>query len=315
MKFNKSIIFASALAIASVFASCGKGDYWDGYNAEEDTYSFAATTSAFSFPASDEVTEISVPITRSNTAAEASIEVTLADADANLTLVNPVVEFAAGQATADCKIAVGEMEPGVVYGATLSFPAEVVSLTGKSEIAISVTKELVWSETPVRGYLVDGTIGQWYGVNPAIIYAIDIYKAEGVEQYRYESPFSHVATDHDGYGYVGYPYNADGDCDEKTYWHQFIIEEAGVTLVPTAVGMDWGSGVVSVGTIYGYMSSNSAYPLGIYHEAEGYIEFPPMSLFINEANYGTGVCNKYSTYIFMNVEALVNNYPTLFPAG
>ncbi len=305
MKFNKSMIFMAALAVGTLFTSCSEGEYWDEYSENGTKYSFQSASNDYSYTATEEIPALNVTIIRTNANAAETLPVTLTDEKGVFTAQASEVTFNAGESTANYVLTVGELVAGVTYTATVAFGGDYTSISGDSITKISVTRELEWETTSTRGYYLDGTVSTFFGVDPSIPMAIDIYKAVGADQYRFESPFAHVSTGNDGFGYFGYPYNAAGDCDEKCHWQRIIVASDGVTLVPTEVGMNWGYGMFTIGTIYGYMSTNLAkYPLGVYHQDKGYVEFPANSLYVTMADYGTGVAANPS-YVFMNQDAFV----------
>lgn len=181
-------------------------------------------------------------------------------------------------------------------------------------ITATTEKAPVWENVGV-GYFIDGTISTFFGVDNTLAYTVEIEKlVEGSTiHFRFVAPFSYVATaqDENG-GYVGYPYNSDGDCDEQAHTIQIDITSAGASMQPVSLGFDWGYGEFSIGQVYGNISGVSvdSYPLGVYHETEGYIEFPANSLYISMADYQNG--GKYPctnpTYVFLSVDSFKKIY-------
>ena len=85
------------------------------------------------------------------------------------------------------------------------------------------------------------------------------------------------------------------------------VTSAGASLKPVSLGIDWGYGVMAIGSIYGYLSTDiESYPLGTYNAKAGVITFPVNSLFIQDDD-GPAICKKNPTYLYLSAEAYINS--------
>ena len=134
--------------------------------------------------------------------------------------------------------------------------------------------------------------------------AVDLQKTVSTDgktiRYRFDSPFAYTVSGQDELGgYIGFPYNEEGDCDGQS--HKMIVTVSGTTatLAPTYIGMNWADyGKFSIGQIVGNLKNangiitdTDTYPLGIYKKGEntpGTITWPANSLFIKLSEYNGG---------------------------
>ncbi len=253
--------------------------------------------------------EFDLTISRTNAAGSCSMAIEVVENEDNIFEVPSLIEFADGETEATFKVKFNGADYSKSYKLALAVSSEYLSLYKKIEgtIDYTLTFSLKWPDAG-RGYYLDGTISTFFGVDPSIPLAVDLQSVTVGETtyYRFECPFSHVATDMDGIGYVGYPYNQEGQCDEQKRYITLAMTPQGVSMAPVATGMDWGYGEFSIGSIYGYLSSNiAAYPLGIYYEAAECIAFPPGSLFISMADYQGGGQFPVSSpsFLFLSADA------------
>lgn len=87
--------------------------------------------------------------------------------------------------------------------------------------------------------------------------AVDLQKTVSTDgktiRYRFDSPFAYTVSGQDELGgYIGFPYNEEGDCDGQS--HKMIVKVSGTTatLAPTYIGMNWADyGKFSIGQIVG----------------------------------------------------------------
>ncbi|MDR1526859.1 MAG: hypothetical protein LBS46_04205, partial [Dysgonamonadaceae bacterium] len=178
-------------------------------------------------------------------------------------------------------------------------------------LSATVTR-IKWNTLPPFVYI-DGTFPTLWGIPELLPMYVETETATvgGATRYRFKNVYR-VATSVDVDGiYDGYPYNDPGDFDETTDYYTFLeIDKNGsVTMIPHEIGVAWSTyGMFSIGSIYGYVSSNLAsYPLG---KLEGKkITFPASSLYISMANYNNG--NKYvastPTLIYLTKEAYIED--------
>lgn len=106
MKLRKYIYVAAALAAGFVAAACDDDGYWTaaetaatGSGAAFKAYTFNATSSSYTYGPEDEMTDIDVTVTRSNTSGQVTIPITANFSDSALIIgPNPsCVTFADGE--------------------------------------------------------------------------------------------------------------------------------------------------------------------------------------------------------------------------
>lgn len=221
--------------------------------------------------------------------------------------VPSTVSFAAGEKEAVIPVDFSKANVDVTYDLQLTFEDANINPYQTYHVYTYSASRVKWDAIGT-GYWLDGNINTFFGVETLPL-IVNIEKNAPVEgsyiRYRFNSPFAYVATmmDENG-GYDGYPYNEEGDCDQLE--HKFVItvttEDNKASLAPVDLGMDYGYGMFSVGTVYGYMSQSSSYPLGTYSEADGVITFPKKSLYVSMANYGTSVAANVSK-LYLSKEA------------
>ena len=113
-------------------------------------------------------------------------------------------------------------------------------------------------------------------------------------------PFG-IAQDELG-AYVGYPYNDPDNLTGNVENLVITITKDGASIAPVSMGIDYGYGEMSMGSVYGYLSSNiTSYPLGTYTETAtgGNITFPANSLFLSD-NDGPTPCSKGATVLYLS---------------
>lgn len=256
-------------------------------------------------PESSTIKEITV--SRQDSTEAASYKLTVVENTDNAFVVPETVSFAAGQSKSTVDVDFSNTTPGTTYTLKLSFEdADINPYKYYQQYAYTVTR-VKWDNIGT-GYWIDGNISNFWGVK-ALPLAVDVQKtvaSDGTVKFRFNSPFAYVATDVDDYGYIGYPYNEEGDCDNEE--HKFIITvtKDGASLAPVEIGMNWGYGMISFGQIYPNVSSKlSDYPLGTYSEKDEVVTFPARSLYISMSDYNDG--GKYPakspSYLYLSGEA------------
>ncbi|MBQ8224270.1 MAG: hypothetical protein IJZ86_02775 [Bacteroides sp.] len=246
-------------------------------------------------------------IAREVTDGATSVALEVKNNENNVFQVPATVTFEAGQATAPFTVTVTDAaELGVSYNLLLAVTGEDLSNypAGYQETSVNFTI-LKW-EPVGTGYWKDGLVGTFFGVS-SYLYAVEIEKTNTANslRYRFDSPYAKIATAYDEYGiaYNGYIYNEEADLVPGEYVFAIDITEDGAALIPTDMGMDWGYGMFSTGSVYGNLSQNiGSYPLGIYDEEIGMITFPANSLYCGMANYGTYAAGNPSM-LFLSYEA------------
>lgn len=200
-------------------------------------------------------------------------------------------------------------EEGKAYKLSLAVEGEKVVNKYSSllpNVSTSVTR-ISWTTLEDPVIYVDGTIITFFGVELLPMYAWgERAETSDVIKYRFKNVYKYTAEkDEDGI-YGGYPYNvskypfADG---EYTTIIEINKKTEAATMEPHDIGLDWGYGMMSIGTILGNLSTNAtAYPLGVISGDK--ITFPPSSLYIAD-DEGASVANKAPTLIYLTKEAYI----------
>lgn len=252
---------------------------------------FAAdNTTTFEVDPSD--TQFNLTVVRKATDA-ASYNIVVVENQENAFVVPSTIAFAAGEQSKSITINMAENAPKrQALALALSFDDKDLNPYTSGLKAIEVKTTIIKWESFGRGYWIGGFVNNFFGVD-ALPLAVDIEKAVTANdvRYRFVSPYSSVATGNDGLGYIGYPYNEAGDLDGNVENFVITITKNGASLAPLNLGMNWGYGSFSGGSVYGNLSNNIAsYPLGVYTETEtgGKIYFAPNSLYASMAEYNNG---------------------------
>ena len=237
------------------------------------------------------VSSFEVTLARTVTDAAGTVDLEVVNNEENVFICPSSVSFAAGEATKNITIEVQNAKEGVNYNLMLAVAGDNVSLYTDGYRETSIDFAILKWESIGYGYWIDGLVGTFFGVEQLPL-AVEVEKTNTATslRYRFNSPYASVMTGicPNGLGYIGYPYNAPEEVVAGEYLFIIDITSAGVTLKPVGMGMNWGYGDFSTGTIYGNISNKiESYPLGIYHEEEGYVEFPESSLYCDMSEYGT----------------------------
>lgn len=257
-----------------------------------------------------EATVASIYVSRLNTKGALSLPIRVAKNQDDVFSVPATVEFADGEKMAEVSVSFDKAEVGNPYTLTVEIPEDYVSLyhevPGYASYSLTISR-VKWEKLGTC-YWVDGNISTLWGVeNLPLAVEVEIAKTPSATKYRFDSPFAYCYTGMDEHeiGYIGYPYNEEGDCDEQK--HTFLITVTGkeAVLDPVVIGMDWGYGAISFGSIYGNLSSNKdSYPLGAPSADGKYIKFPASSLYINMPDKGVYVASNPS-YLYLDPEPLM----------
>ena len=257
-----------------------------------------------------EATVASIYVSRLNSKGALSLPIRVAKNQDDVFSVPATVEFADGERMAAINVSFDKAEVGNPYTLTVEIPEDYVSLyhevPGYASYSLTISR-VKWEKLGTC-YWVDGNISTLWGVEDLpLAVEVEIAKTPSATKYRFDSPFAYCYTGMDEHeiGYIGYPYNEEGDCDEQK--HTFLITVTGkeAVLDPVVIGMDWGYGAISFGSIYGNLSSNKdSYPLGAPSADGKYIKFPASSLYINMPAVGVYVASNPS-YLYLDPEPLM----------
>ncbi len=321
MKLFSKYMFIALMSILAL-ASCSDDDKYVA--GPQD----AANKVGVYFPTTDgggnevdpaDPTEFTVKVARLNTSGAASVPLTVVKNDNDVYQVPATADFADGEAETTVKVTFPNAEVGVTNTLTLEVPEEYVSLYKENAEKVSFTTSYTrvkWESIGV-GYWIDGNINSIFGVN-SLPLAVEIEKTKSVDgstvRYRFDSPFAYTCTGQDELGgYIGYPYNDTGDCDEKSHKMIVTVKKSDATLASTNTGMTWATyGTFYIGQIVGNLKNangiitdTDTYPLGQYKagdKTEGVIMWPANSLYVRLSEYNGGYIAVASnpSYLFLS---------------
>ena len=246
-----------------------------------------------------------VTVSRWNTAAAATVGLTVVSDESNVFDVPASVNFDAGQADATVTITAPRAQGGVAYNLVIGIAEADRSIYGKGFREIAFDFSILKWEDLGTGYFIDGTVSSFFGVDPTLPMAVNVQKCETAngDRFRFESPFAFETTgvDEAGLGYIGYPYNSNADgftCDGQSHMIVIDITSRGALWNTTDLGNDWGYGMFRVSPL--------AY--GTYDAGQGYIVFPAGSLGIEMSDYNPGdpAESANDTYLFLSADAFIN---------
>lgn len=312
MKNLLKYTFATLMG-ALLFASCTNEYEYDGVGqAEQNTASgayFLGSANKSSVELEPGSVEFDITLSRTNTENAQTVNIKVVSDEAGVFEVPSTASFAAGENTATIHITAPNAKEGEEYDLTVGIADEHQSIYSVGMQAFTVHVAIQKWENLGTCYWIDGIISQFYGVNPSFAYAVQVQKLINADGFRlrFVGPYSFAATGRDELGaFIGYPYKA-GSGDEQEHLFVIDVTKAGAYLHPVSMGIDWGYGTMSTGSIYGNLSNNAAtYPLGTYDEKAGVITFPLNSLYLNDDD-GPAVVKKNPTYLYLSAEAYINS--------
>ena len=303
---------ATMLLVLFIAVSCENEaeKYTPGEKAAEGCQGVYFATSNYTtvFELEPEIKSFEVTLTRIEKANAGTVNLVALTNEENVFVVPATASFAAGESTTKVNVTYPTAKEGVQYNLVLAVEGDNVSPytdgLRETQIKLSILK---W-ESIGKGYLLEGIVSTFFGVNPNFAYIIEIEKTTTANstRYRFDSPFAKVATeiDEDVYetdelgGFDGYVYNAPEDVLEGNFVFVIDVTSAGAKLSVTQMGMDWGYGAFSCGP-----SPASGAPLGSLRA--DVITFPANSLYVSMADYNNG--GRYAcgtpTYVYLTVDA------------
>ncbi len=236
-------------ALICVLASCDKDNvkaiYTDG-----GTVSFISSKNDVALAAIDNSFE--VRINRSTKVGDASYNLIKVEGD-DIFNVPTQVAFVNGAGEAFIKVNIAEgMEVGPKYKLVIGVEDGDLSISGVKEITLTVFKEYEWKSIGT-GQWTDGMLASVFGVSK-FTYPVEVEEAEGVSGlYRVVSP----------YGFGSYPLTETGDVVGAGNIVIDATDPNAVYLEEQSMGINYGYGVITCGSVYGNLSSNiTSYPLG-----------------------------------------------------
>lgn len=264
-----------------------------------------------------DVKEMTLTIARKESSGAITVPIIAETNDENVFNVPQSVSFASGEKEVSFKVTFPNAAEGVTYALRLAVEGEeLVNPYDKDLPYLNVTATRIkWETVEEPMVYVDGTFATLYGVSllPMYVHAEKAQLGESV-RYRFKNAYrvpTNEDPDEDGI-YDGYPYNDPGDFDEsKDYYTVIEIydkegESGEVFMFAHELGVIWGEGMISIGSLYKNVSDDkSKYPLGVLEDE--IITFPASSLFFSMANYNSG--GKYAagkpTVIYLTKEAFI----------
>lgn len=242
-------------------------------------------------------TEMIIQISRTATDA-VTVPLTAEINEGGVFVVPESISFASGETTKDIKVTFPEAKEGVSYILKLKVEghAYVNSYASTNPYVQTSVTRIKWENVDL-GVMQEGIVATFFDVSNPPFY-VQMQKAtlgDGV-LYRLINPFRLPSTldgtgnaipDQDGI-YDGYPYNKPQYNIDGEYLMVITVYESGsVSIAPCDMGINLGYGMLSTGSIYGYVSNNiTSYPLGT---IEGdIISFPANSLYCSMTGYQSG---------------------------
>lgn len=296
MKINK--FFLSLAGATMLFASCGTEDLELGdsstspVDANCPAVEFAANNSK-SFEVDPSAASFNLTVVRRDSV-KASYDIVVVSNEDDAFNVPAKVDFEEKEFSKDITITMKDgAKQGEPLALELTFNDAVMNPYTTGLKTISVKSTIIKWESFGTGYLLGHLINEFFGASTLPL-AVEIEKATtaSATKYRFDSPYASVCTAQDELGaYIGYPYNEAGDVTGVVEKFVITVTKDGASLAPVNMGLNWGYGEFSTGSIYGYLSQNIAdYPLGVYTPSEtgGVITFGPGSLYISMADYNNG---------------------------
>lgn len=307
MKINK--FFLSLAGATMLFASCGTEDLELGdsstspVDANCPSIEFAANSSTL-FEVDPAEPSFNLTVVRKDSA-KASYDLVVVSNEDDAFDVPSKVEFEEKELSTEITITMKDgAKQGEPLALTLTFKdADLNPYTvGLKDITVQTT--IIKWENIGTGYWLGNILNQYYGVE-VLPLAVELQKAVTADavKFRFECPYASECTAQDELGgFIGYPYNQSSNLTGSVENVVITVTKAGASIAPVSMGIDYGYGEMSMGSIYGYLSQNIAsYPLGVYTATEtgGNIEFPAGSLFLSD-NDGPTPCTKGATVLYLS---------------
>ena len=307
MKINK--YFLSLAGAAMLFASCGTEDLELGNSSTTPVdpkcpaVEFAANnTKTFEVDPSEPAFNLTV-VRRDSV--KASYDIVVVNNEEDAFNVPAKVEFGEKELSKEITITMKEgAKQGEPLALELTFNDADINPYTTGLKTISVNSTIIKWESIGTGYWLGNILNIYYNVN-VLPLAVELEKAvtANAVKFRFECPYASVCTAQDELGaYVGYPYNGPDNLTGNVENVVITITKDGASIAPVSMGIDYGYGEMSMGSVYGYLSSNIAsYPLGTYAETAtgGNITFPANSLFLSD-NDGPTPCSKGATVLYLS---------------
>lgn len=173
-------IFTIISLSAVLLASCNTENINVIYTPDSAGYTFTASATSFTLPATDPV--FSVKVFRNSTEGSGTVNIS-ATSSHNVFSIPSSLTFESGQGAADLPISLtNEAQIGIVYNLKLTISEEDVSVGGTKDIDLKINLAYNW---------ISLGMGQFY--DSWTLYSIpdvEILQAEGFERYRVMHPYT-----------------------------------------------------------------------------------------------------------------------------
>ncbi len=252
MNMKKNIIRLCIALVASMsfLTSCDTDNKGTIYTPDSLGASFYWAKKSFVLDATNMSFEIA--ISRNTTVGAANITLTHAD-ESGLFNIPSAVAFADGEGIANVTItASDDIVVGKNYAITLGIADGQASVSAIKSVALTVSKAYNWIVIGT-GKWTDGVIAGVFGANPYTA-DVEVSQAEGEDVYRVLNP----------YGFGICPYTGEDDVTKNPCYIVINANDPDAVKVdPQSMGIDYGYGEMSLGSVYGNLSTNiTKYPLG-----------------------------------------------------
>lgn len=276
-----------AVAALTTWTSCNDEVEYTPAEVPGNAQVYFPSTNSSTIELSVDGSSFNVTVMRVNTDEAQTVSITAACESSNYTIPSSV-SFAQGE------------ETGLL---TIGYDADAMEYDDYTEITLTIADESATTPYGLSVYtFTAGIPAPWTSLGyctytddfMTTFYSIDnlSYSVEIQENDLYPGYFRLVNP----YG-AAYGYNEDGDWDDSQDWYLEIHAEdpTAVYMYVQETGMDWGYGMISVGSLAGYYMEQGGHSLdevkaagytGTYED--GIITFPAGDMLISMANYNSG---------------------------
>ncbi len=272
MKSLKIFFLAALVAFAGLFTACTEDGNWSAGENEKGMRVFFSSENATSLTVSNEAASFSVDLARSETvgALEVGVTATFEFAeDAALFTIPSTVVFADGAVTAPLTVGYdyAQLTGGASYKVTFRLTDESMNSTyGYSEQTVTIVVPEPYVLLGTGLWREDLITGIFTSVEPTE-YEVEVYENTNYPGYLF---LKNVYTSL-------FPYNEPGDYVEGDYYLIINVVDPNDAYLPTQeLGLDWGYGMISVGTVTGGTLK------------DGILTFPAKAFYLAMANYNSG---------------------------
>lgn len=307
---SKYIMFAMLGVFSWMMASCS-----DDIEREESPIVspdcqgvYFLESNQYSYELDPAVTSITLKVGRDKKDAAVVVPIKVITNEGDVFVIPSSVSFAAGESEAAIEVTFSKAEVGTLYSLELTFDAEFINPYKGQSVADADIQRIKWEKIGM-GVYVDGTIATFFGVQPMAV-GVEIEKADlgTSSKYRFRDAYAFASglIDKELGIYNGYPYLEEADIlKENCLFMLNVSSDKAVAMVPAETGCTLGYGMISIGSIYGNISTNlDKYPLGTLED--DVITFPINSLYISMADYQAGgkfPASANPTLLYLSIDA------------